>query len=121
MGRQRSEQSQLFYLFNLEERIPASHLLRRINPVVTRLLADLPVIAVGRYGYLYVHAIVDAYIVIIFYTSTMKLSTLANLNIPALIRLLKKRVRHQIDYRTAQMRRIRSYRLQVGDISINLY
>ena len=33
MGRQTGDQSQLFYLFNLEERIPASHLLRRINPV----------------------------------------------------------------------------------------
>ena len=32
MGRQTGDQSQLFYLFNLEERIPASHLLRRINP-----------------------------------------------------------------------------------------
>jgi transposase len=31
----------LFYLFNLEERIPANHLLRRINPIVTRVLADL--------------------------------------------------------------------------------
>src|SRR5665811_2491964 len=41
MGRQTSEQSQLFYLFNLEQRIPASHLLRRINPVVTGVLADL--------------------------------------------------------------------------------
>jgi len=30
MGRQTGEQSQLFYLFNLEERIPTSHLLRRI-------------------------------------------------------------------------------------------
>ena len=37
----RSDQSQLFYLFNLEELIPASHLLRRINPVVTRVLAEL--------------------------------------------------------------------------------
>ena len=34
MGRQTGDQSQLFYLFNLEELIPASHLLRRINPVV---------------------------------------------------------------------------------------
>ena len=34
-------QSQLFYLFNLEERIPANHLLRRINPIVTRVWADL--------------------------------------------------------------------------------
>ena len=41
MGRQTVDQSQLFYLFNLEERIPAHHLLRRINPVVTRVLADL--------------------------------------------------------------------------------
>jgi hypothetical protein len=31
----------LFYLFNLEGRISASHLVRRINPVVTRVLADL--------------------------------------------------------------------------------
>ena len=41
MGRQKSDQSQLFYLFNLEARIPACHLLRRINPVVSRILADL--------------------------------------------------------------------------------
>ena len=41
MGRQTGDQSQLFYLFNLERRIPASHLLRRINPVVTRVLAEL--------------------------------------------------------------------------------
>src|SRR3984885_1717746 len=41
MGRQGGDQSQLFYLFNLERRIPACHLLRRINPVVTQVLADL--------------------------------------------------------------------------------
>lgn len=41
MRRQTGDQSQLFYLFNLEERIPASHLLRRINPVVTRISAGL--------------------------------------------------------------------------------
>jgi transposase len=41
MGRQTGDESQLFYLFNLEERIPARHLLRRINPIVTRVLADL--------------------------------------------------------------------------------
>ena len=41
MGGQAGDQSQLFYLFNLEERIPVGHLLRRINPVVTRVLADL--------------------------------------------------------------------------------
>lgn len=41
MGQQTNDQSQLFYLFNLEQRIPASHLLRRINPIVTGVLADL--------------------------------------------------------------------------------
>jgi len=41
MGRQKVDQSQLFYLFNLEGRIPARHLLRRINPTVTRILADI--------------------------------------------------------------------------------
>ena len=41
MGRQTGDQSQLFYLFNLEQRIPASHLLRRINPIVTGVLAEL--------------------------------------------------------------------------------
>ena len=41
MGRQTGDQSQLFYLFNLEQRIPAGHLLRRINPIVTRVLAEL--------------------------------------------------------------------------------
>jgi transposase len=41
MGRQKVDQSQLFYLFNLEGRIPARHLLGRINPTVTRILADV--------------------------------------------------------------------------------
>jgi transposase len=41
MGRQTGDQSQLFYLFNLEGRIPARHLLRRINPIVTCLLSGL--------------------------------------------------------------------------------
>ena len=41
MGRQAGDQRQLFYLFNLEDRIPSGHLLRRINPVVTEVLADL--------------------------------------------------------------------------------
>jgi transposase len=40
MGRQTVDQSQLF-LFNLEKRIPERHLLRRINPIVTRILAEL--------------------------------------------------------------------------------
>lgn len=41
MGRQTGDQSQLFYLFNLERRISAGHLLRRINPVVSRILVEL--------------------------------------------------------------------------------
>jgi transposase len=41
MGRQKVDQSQLFYLFNLEGRIPARHLVRRINPTVARILADV--------------------------------------------------------------------------------
>jgi transposase len=41
MGRQTGVQGQLFYLFNLEKRIPESHLLRRLNPVVLQVLADL--------------------------------------------------------------------------------
>src|ERR1700727_1174088 len=41
MGRQTGDQSHLFYLFNLERRIPSAHLLRRINPVVTRILVEL--------------------------------------------------------------------------------
>src|ERR1700693_5248262 len=40
MGRQTVDQSQLFYLFNLEKRIPERHLLRRINPTVTRILVE---------------------------------------------------------------------------------
>jgi transposase len=41
MGQQTSDQSRLFYLFNLEERIPADHLLRRINPIVTAVLTGI--------------------------------------------------------------------------------
>src|SRR5438309_3295648 len=41
IGWQTRDQRQLFYLFNLERRIPASHLLRRINPIVMQVLADL--------------------------------------------------------------------------------
>jgi len=36
MGRQTSDQSRLFYAFNLDELIPERHLLRQINPIVTR-------------------------------------------------------------------------------------
>ena len=41
MGRQTVDQSQLFYLFHLEEQIPADHLLRWLNLIVTRVLVDL--------------------------------------------------------------------------------
>jgi transposase-like protein DUF772 len=41
MGRQEGDQSQLFYLFNLEERVPVGLLLRRINPLVRHALTDL--------------------------------------------------------------------------------
>jgi transposase len=41
MGRQTGDQSRLFYMFNLEDRIPLRHMLRRINPVVTRVLGEL--------------------------------------------------------------------------------
>lgn len=41
MGRQTGDQRQLFYLFNLDTRIPSDHLLRRINPTVTGVLAGL--------------------------------------------------------------------------------
>jgi len=41
MGRQAGDQSQFFYLFNLERRVPTGHLLRRINPVVTGILSNL--------------------------------------------------------------------------------
>src|SRR5437773_9979786 len=38
MGRQEADQGQLFYLFNLERRVPADHLLRRINPAVAQIM-----------------------------------------------------------------------------------
>jgi transposase len=41
MGRQTGDQSQFFYRFNLERRIPAGHLLRLINPVVAQILIEL--------------------------------------------------------------------------------
>lgn len=41
MGRQTGDQSRLFYSFNLEERIPERHLLRRLNPIVTHVLVEL--------------------------------------------------------------------------------
>ena len=41
MGRQRADQAQFFYSFHLEDRVPASHLLRKINVFVSEALADV--------------------------------------------------------------------------------
>ena len=41
MGRRKRDQGKLFYEFRLEDRIPKSHLLRRMNVFVTAALADL--------------------------------------------------------------------------------
>ena len=41
MGRQRRDQCKLFYEFQLDDRIPKNHLLRRIDVIVTAALADL--------------------------------------------------------------------------------
>src|SRR5947207_3101554 len=38
MGRQEADHGQLLYLFNLERRVPADHLLRRINPAVAQIM-----------------------------------------------------------------------------------
>ena len=41
MGRQKADQHQLFYQFNLDERIPTGHLLRRMDVFVGDALSDL--------------------------------------------------------------------------------
>src|ERR1044072_8721337 len=41
LGRQTGDQRQLFYAFNLDHRNAKDHLLRRIYPVVTRVLTNL--------------------------------------------------------------------------------
>ena len=41
MGRRRGDQTSLFYEFNLDDRIPKDHLLRRIDGFVTAALADV--------------------------------------------------------------------------------
>jgi transposase len=38
---QRADQAQFFYSFHLEERIPAAHLLRKVNGFVSEALADV--------------------------------------------------------------------------------
>ena len=41
MGRRRGDRASLFYEFNLDDRIPKDHLLRRIDGFVTAALADV--------------------------------------------------------------------------------
>src|SRR5262245_37211211 len=41
MGRQRADQSEFFYCFDLEERVPAGHLLRNIDRFVMAALSDI--------------------------------------------------------------------------------
>ena len=41
MGRRTGDQARLFFAFSLDERIPAAHLLRRIDVFVTVALADV--------------------------------------------------------------------------------
>ena len=41
MGRQTADQAQLFYSFKLDERIPKAHLLRRIDMLAIRALAEV--------------------------------------------------------------------------------
>jgi hypothetical protein len=41
MGRRTVDQARLFYAFSLDGRVPAAHLLRRIDVFVTAALADV--------------------------------------------------------------------------------
>lgn len=51
MGRQTADQAQLFYSFNLDERIPKTHLLRRIDVFATKALADVHRELAGFYSH----------------------------------------------------------------------
>ena len=51
MGRQTADQAQLFYSFNLDERIPKTHLLRRIDVFVTEALAGIHSELAGYYSH----------------------------------------------------------------------
>jgi hypothetical protein len=42
MGRQTADQRALFYEFDLDERVPADHLLRRIDVFTIAALSDCP-------------------------------------------------------------------------------
>ena len=41
MGRQTADQARLFYEFHLDERVPADHLLRRVDVFASAALGDL--------------------------------------------------------------------------------
>lgn len=51
MGRHSADQGQLFYKFRLDDRIPANHLLRRIDVIVRAALADLHQTLAGHYSH----------------------------------------------------------------------
>ena len=51
MGRQSADQSQFFYAFNLDERVPETHLLRRIDVFVRQVLADIHTEMVAYYSH----------------------------------------------------------------------
>jgi transposase len=51
MGRQTADQTQLFYSFNLDERIPATHLLRRIDVFVAKALTTVHEEIAGYYSH----------------------------------------------------------------------
>ena len=50
MGRQTADQARLFYEFHLEERIPADHLLRRIDVFAAAALGDLRQMLADHYS-----------------------------------------------------------------------
>ncbi len=54
-------------------------------------------------------------------TIAKKFKTLLAIDPKWAYRLFRKRLRHQIDYRFAKWRGVRSYPLQVGDITVDLY
>ena len=51
MGRRTADQARLFYAFSLDERVPATHLLRRIDVFVVEALADVHRQMAGYYSH----------------------------------------------------------------------
>src|SRR5436309_283093 len=54
-------------------------------------------------------------------TITKKFKTLLSINWRVTYRFLKKRLIHQISFRSAQISGIRSYPVRIGDLTIELY